>query len=48
MDMIVQANDYIYVEPTAEIAKEIASDIVPVISLVSSALFIIFIFNLLK
>lgn len=48
VDMIVQANDYIYVEPTPEIAKEISQDIVPVISLASSALFIISAINILK
>jgi len=41
VDMIVQANDYIYVEPTPELAKEIAEDIVPVVSLISSAVFIL-------
>lgn len=47
-DMIVQANDYIYIEPTAEIAKEISKDIVPVVSLISSALFIFSAINLFK
>lgn len=40
VDMIVQANDYIYVEPKPELAREISTDVVPVISLLSSALFI--------
>jgi polysaccharide export outer membrane protein len=48
VDMIVQANDYIYVEPTPELAKEIASDVVPVISLLSSAIFIISAISILK
>ena len=48
VDMIVQANDYIYVEPTAELAKEVAEDIVPIISLLSSALIIVSAVNLLK
>jgi polysaccharide export outer membrane protein len=48
VDMIVQANDYIYVEPTPELSKEISEDIVPVVSLISSALFIISAVNLLK
>lgn len=48
VDMIVQANDYIYIEPTKEIAKEVAQDIVPVVSLLSSAIFIISAVNLLK
>lgn len=48
VDMVVQANDYIYVEPTAELAKELAQDIVPIISLLSSALFIVSAINILK
>lgn len=40
VDMIIQANDYIYVEPTPELSKEIAEDIVPIVSLVSSAILI--------
>lgn len=48
VDMIVQANDYIYVEPTPELAKEIASDVVPVVSLLSSAIFIISAISILK
>lgn len=39
-DMIVQANDIIYVEPVPDIASEILSDITPVVSLLSSALVI--------
>lgn len=48
VDMIVQANDYIYVEPTPELGKEIAEDVVPVVSLISSAIFIISAINILK
>lgn len=48
VDMIVQANDYIYVEPTPELAKEVAEDIVPVVSLISSAVFIVSAVLLLK
>lgn len=40
VDMIVQANDYIYVEPKPELAREISTDVVPIVSLLSSALFI--------
>lgn len=47
-DMIVQANDYIYVEPTPDLGKEIAEDIVPVISIFSSALVIFSAITLLK
>jgi len=48
VDMIVQANDYIYVEPTPELGKEISEDIVPVVSLISSAVFILSAILLLK
>ncbi len=39
-DMVVQANDIIYVEPIADIAREVLADVTPVISLLSSALVI--------
>lgn len=39
-DMVIQSNDYIYVEPTPELAKEVRNEIVPVVSLFSSALVI--------
>lgn len=39
-DMIVQANDIIYVEPVPNIAREVLADVTPVISLLSSALVI--------
>jgi len=39
-DMIVQANDIIYVEPVPNIAREVLADITPVISLMSSSLFV--------
>lgn len=48
VDMIVQANDYIYVEPTPEIGKEIAQDVVPIVSLLSSAIVIFTAINFLK
>ena len=48
VDMIVQANDYIYVEPTPELAKEISEDVVPIVSLISSAVFILSAIILLK
>lgn len=48
VDMIVQANDYIYVEPTPELPQEIAEDIVPIVSLISSGLIIFSAINLLK
>lgn len=40
-DLIVQANDYIYVEPDPELGKEILGEVAPVVSLVSSAAVIV-------
>ncbi len=48
VDMVVQANDYIYVEPTPELSKEIAEDIVPIVSLLSSAILIFTAISVLK
>jgi polysaccharide export outer membrane protein len=48
VDMIVQANDYIYVEPTPEIGKQVAQNVVPIVSLISSAIIIISAINLFK
>jgi polysaccharide export outer membrane protein len=39
-DMIVQANDYIYIEPTPQLAREVLKEITPVLSLFSTALVI--------
>lgn len=47
-DMVVQANDYIYVEPTADLARETLRDVSPIVSLISSTIFIITTINLLK
>ena len=48
VDMIVQANDYIYVEPTPEIGKQVAQNVVPIVSLISSAIVIVSAINLFK
>lgn len=48
VDMIVQANDYIYVEPTPQLGKELSDKVVPVVSLLSSALFIVSAISILK
>lgn len=37
-DIIVQANDYIYVEPTPEISRELLQEVTPIISLLTNAL----------
>ncbi len=47
-DMIVQANDIIYVEPVPDIAREVLADVAPVISLLSSSLIIWLTLNRLK
>lgn len=48
VDMIVQANDFIYVEPKAELAKESMQEIAPIISIFSSALIIFTVFTNFK
>ena len=40
-DVVLQANDYIYVEPNPQLAKEIVKDVAPVISLISSLVIIV-------
>jgi len=45
VDMVVQANDYIYIEPNAELAKEVVKEIAPIISIFSSALVIFTVFT---
>lgn len=44
-DMIVQGNDYIYIEPNPEIAKGIMREAAPIVSIISSALLIFTVFN---
>lgn len=48
VDMIVQANDYIYIEPKEQVGQETMKVIAPVISIISSALVIITVFSTLK
>ena len=47
-DMIVQDNDYIYIEPKEQVGQESLKVIAPIVSLVSSALVIITVFSTLK
>lgn len=47
-DMIVQANDYIYVEPTEQIGREAVQSVAPVVSLLSSALIIFTVISNIK
>ncbi|MFB6257452.1 MAG: polysaccharide biosynthesis/export family protein [Flavobacteriales bacterium] len=39
-DMVVQANDIIYVEPTSQVAREVLREVTPIVSLLSSAVFV--------
>ncbi len=48
VDMIVQANDYIYVEPNPQLTREIIKDVAPVITILSSAVILFTIFDRLK
>jgi polysaccharide export outer membrane protein len=47
-DLIVQANDYIYIEPNPQLAREIIKEMAPIISLFSSFILIFTIFTTLK
>jgi polysaccharide export outer membrane protein len=47
-DIIVQANDYIYVEPNPQLARETINAVAPVVSLFSSALIILTVVLTLK
>ncbi len=44
-DMLVQANDYIYVEPVPEVAREILTELSPILSILSSTFIIYSVFN---
>jgi polysaccharide export outer membrane protein len=44
-DMIVQGNDYIYVEPNPELTKGVVKEIAPILSIFSSALVIFTVFT---
>lgn len=44
-DMVVQANDYIYVEPVPQYGREILTNIAPYISILSSAIVIYTVFQ---
>jgi len=48
VDMIVQANDYIYIEPSADLAQGVVREVAPVISILSSALVIFTVFSNIK
>lgn len=48
VDMVVQANDYIYVEPNPQLSREILKEVAPIITIISSAAIILTVVNLLK
>jgi polysaccharide export outer membrane protein len=45
VDMVVQANDYIYIEPTADLAKETIKEVAPIVSIISSAIILFTVFT---
>jgi polysaccharide export outer membrane protein len=47
-DLIVQANDYVYVEPREQVAKELINNTAPILSLFSSVLVIFTVITTLK
>ena len=47
-DMIVQANDYVYVEPHPKLGREVISQVTPIVAILSSALVLFTVFLNLK
>jgi len=47
-DIIVQANDYIYVEPAEQLTREVVVEAAPIVSLISSALIIFTVISTVK
>jgi polysaccharide export outer membrane protein len=47
-DMIVQANDFIYIEPRPYLIREFMQEVTPVLSLISTTLSFVAIINLIK
>lgn len=48
VDMIVQANDYIYVEPNPQVTREIVKDVAPIVSIISSAIVVLTVVSNMK
>lgn len=48
VDMIVQANDYIYVEPNPQITREVVKELAPIVSILTSAVVLLTVINTLK
>jgi len=47
-DMIVQSNDYIYVEPSRQISNEVLREVGPILSIITSAIIVISVINALN
>lgn len=47
-DMIVQSNDYIYIEPSRQLSRELLQEIGPIISILTSSVIVISVINALK
>ena len=47
-DMVVQANDYIYVEPVKQVSREVIQEIAPIVSILTSAAVVVTIIVTLK
>ncbi len=47
-DLVIQNGDYLYIEPVAELGKEILKEIAPLVSIISSAAVIISVLTLFK
>ena len=45
VDMVVQANDYIYIEPNPELVREVVKEIAPVFTILSSVILVFSIFS---
>ena len=47
-DLVIQNGDYLYIEPVAELGKEILKEIAPIVSIITSAAVIISVLTLFK
>jgi polysaccharide biosynthesis/export protein len=47
-DMIIQGNDYIYIEPNPELARGMVKELSPIVGLISSTFIILSVLNIIK
>jgi len=47
-DMIVQSNDYVYIEPTKQLSREFLKEVTPIVSLITSAILVFSVFTTIK